>query len=41
MMVRVSTSFLVTPSLIVDLDDDDQVGALARQFLVPMLTPRA
>jgi TetR/AcrR family transcriptional regulator, repressor for uid operon len=39
MMVRISTSFLVTPSQILDLDDDEQMGAIARQFLVPMLEP--
>lgn len=37
MMVRVSTSFLVTPSKLIDLDDDEQLRAVARQFLVPML----
>lgn len=39
MMVRISTSFLVIPSQVVDLSDDDQVRALARRFLVPMLEP--
>lgn len=39
LMVRVSASFLVTPSHIVDVDDDEQVRAVARQFLVPMLEP--
>jgi TetR/AcrR family transcriptional regulator, repressor for uid operon len=39
LMARVSASFLVTPSHIVDLDDDEQVRALARKFLVPMLQP--
>ena len=38
MMVRVSTSFLTTPGGLVDLDDDDRVGDIARRFLVPMLT---
>lgn len=38
-MVRLSASFLVIPSHTTDLDDDAQVRALARQFLVPMLTP--
>ncbi len=37
LMVRVSASFLSTPSHIVDLDDDEQLAAVARQFLVPML----
>ncbi|GAA1232965.1 TetR/AcrR family transcriptional regulator [Prauserella halophila] len=41
MMVRVSASFLVTPSGLVDLDDDEQVRAVARRFLVPMLEPPA
>jgi TetR/AcrR family transcriptional repressor of uid operon len=35
----VSASFLLTPSHVVDLDDDEQLRALARQFLVPMLDP--
>jgi TetR/AcrR family transcriptional repressor of uid operon len=39
MMVRVSASFLAIPSELVDLDDDEQVAALARRFLVPMLEP--
>ncbi|WAL68533.1 TetR family transcriptional regulator [Amycolatopsis cynarae] len=39
MMVRISASFLVIPSRIVDLDDDGQLAALARRFLVPMLRP--
>jgi AcrR family transcriptional regulator len=39
LMVRVCSSFLVIPSHIVDLDDDEQLGHLARQFLVPMLEP--
>ncbi|MCP2252760.1 transcriptional regulator, TetR family [Prauserella aidingensis] len=39
LMVRVSASFLVTPSGLIDLDDDDQVRAVARRFLVPMLSP--
>ncbi|GAA3358057.1 MULTISPECIES: TetR/AcrR family transcriptional regulator [Saccharopolyspora] len=37
LMVRVSASFLVTPSELVDLDDDEQVREVARRFLVPML----
>ena len=37
LMVRVCSSFLVIPSHIIDLDDDDQLSDLARQFLVPML----
>lgn len=39
LMVRVCSSFLVIPSHIVDLDDDEQLADLARQFLVPMLNP--
>jgi TetR/AcrR family transcriptional regulator, repressor for uid operon len=39
LMVRVASSFLVIPSHIIDLDDDDQLSDLARQFLVPMLQP--
>jgi TetR/AcrR family transcriptional regulator, repressor for uid operon len=39
LMARVSASFLLTPSHVVDLDDDEQLRALARQFLVPMLEP--
>ncbi|WP_238014464.1 helix-turn-helix domain-containing protein [Dactylosporangium sp. AC04546] len=35
---RISSSFLITPSQIVDLDDDEQLRAIARQFLVPMLS---
>jgi AcrR family transcriptional regulator len=38
-MVRVCSSFLVIPSHIIDLDDDEQLADLARQFLVPMLEP--
>ncbi|MDQ1038855.1 TetR/AcrR family transcriptional repressor of uid operon [Streptomyces sp. V3I8] len=39
MMVRVSASFLIIPSHVLDLDDEEQVRAAARQFLVPMLGP--
>lgn len=39
MMVRISASFLAIPSHLVDLDDDGQLAALARRFLVPMLEP--
>lgn len=38
-MVRICTSFLVIPSHIIDIDDDEQLRAIARQFLVPMLRP--
>lgn len=37
LMARVSSSFLLTPSHVVDLDDDEQVRNVARRFLVPML----
>ena len=37
-MVRLSTSFLLSPSEVIDLDDDDQVADIARRYLVPMLT---
>lgn len=39
LMVRVSASFLAFPSQVIDLDDDEQLAAVARQFLVPMLEP--
>jgi TetR/AcrR family transcriptional repressor of uid operon len=39
LMVRVCSSFLVIPSHIIDLDDDEQLRDVARQFLVPMLEP--
>ncbi|MFC4056793.1 TetR/AcrR family transcriptional regulator [Planomonospora corallina] len=37
LMVRISASFLAIPSHVVDLDDDGQLAAVARRFLVPML----
>ncbi|WP_460749495.1 TetR/AcrR family transcriptional regulator [Nocardiopsis oceani] len=37
LMVRVSASFLIVPSHLVDLDDDAELHAIAEQFLVPML----
>jgi TetR/AcrR family transcriptional repressor of uid operon len=40
LMVRISASFLAIPSRLVDLDDEEQLAALARQFLVPILEPR-
>jgi TetR/AcrR family transcriptional repressor of uid operon len=40
-IVRVCTSFLLIPSHIVDLDDEDQVRSVARRVLVPMLPPPA
>lgn len=39
MMVRICASFLAIPSRLVDLDDEKQLAALAREFLVPMLGP--
>lgn len=40
LMARVCSSFLLTPSQVVDLDDDEQVRNVARKFLVPMLEPK-
>lgn len=40
-MTRLSSSFLVTPSHVVDLDDEEQLRAVARRFLVPMLEPHS
>ncbi|MGW4129192.1 TetR/AcrR family transcriptional regulator [Amycolatopsis japonica] len=40
LMVRVSTSFLLIPSQVVDVDDDQQLAAVARRFLVPLLELR-
>jgi AcrR family transcriptional regulator len=37
MMVRIAASFLAIPSHVLDLDDDEQLVAIARRFLVPML----
>lgn len=39
MMVRIAASFLAIPSHVLDLDDEEQVAAIAWQFLVPMLEP--
>jgi len=39
MMVRISASFLAIPSHVIDLDSDDELAAIAWQFLVPMLDP--
>jgi AcrR family transcriptional regulator len=39
LMVRVSASFLVIPSHVVDIDDDEHLADVARRFLVPMLEP--
>lgn len=38
LMVRLSASFFLSPSEVIDLDDDQQVAAVARRYLVPMLT---
>ncbi|ROZ89109.1 TetR/AcrR family transcriptional regulator [Gordonia sp. OPL2] len=38
-MVRISNSFLTVPSQLIDVHDDDQLAAVARQYLVPMLEP--
>ncbi|VVJ18130.1 Transcriptional regulator [Amycolatopsis camponoti] len=37
LMVRVSGSFLAIPSHVIDLDDEEQLAALARRYLVPLL----
>lgn len=37
LMVRVAVSFVLIPSDVVDLDDDDQLHHVARTFLVPVL----
>ncbi|MFI8774136.1 TetR/AcrR family transcriptional regulator [Gordonia sp. NPDC062954] len=39
MMVRFSNSFLTVPSQLVDVHDDEQLAAIARRYLVPMLNP--
>lgn len=39
LIVRLCASFLVIPSQVVDLDDDEALADLARRFLVPMLHP--
>jgi len=38
LMVRLSASFFLSPSEVIDLDDDEQVAAIARRYLVPMIT---
>ena len=40
MMVRMSASFLLTPSQRIDVEDDEQLARLARAFIVPMLSAR-
>jgi AcrR family transcriptional regulator len=37
LMVRMTMSILLTPSVLVDLDDEEQLRDLARRYLVPML----
>jgi TetR/AcrR family transcriptional repressor of uid operon len=37
LMVRIAMSILLTPSALVDLDDEDRLRELARRYLVPML----
>ena len=39
LMTRLSCSFLLTPSHVIDLDDADALREMARRFLVPMLEP--
>jgi AcrR family transcriptional regulator len=41
LMTRLSASFLITPSHVVDLDDDEQLRTVARRYLVPMLESRS
>lgn len=36
-MVRLAVSYVLIPSDVVDLDDDDQAQAMVRSFLLPML----
>lgn len=38
-MVRLTTSFLVTPSTLIDVDDDAALRRVAEQALVPLLVP--
>ncbi|MGX6511747.1 TetR/AcrR family transcriptional regulator [Rhodococcus sp. SJ-2] len=37
MMVRIAASFLMAPTDLVDLDDQDQLSEIAREFIVPMV----
>lgn len=39
LMVRLTSSLLVIPSRLIDLDDDEQLEAIARDYLVPLLRP--
>lgn len=41
MMVRIAASFLMVPTDVVDLDDEEQLAAIAREFIVPMVHARA
>lgn len=41
LMVRMCASFLLSPSELVDVDDDARLDELARRYLVPMLQPGA
>lgn len=41
LMARLCTSFLLIPSDVVDVDDDEQLARVARDYLVPMLNPRS
>ena len=38
MLARVTSSFLTTPSTVIDTRDDDELAAIARTYLVPMLS---
>ncbi|WP_406144054.1 TetR/AcrR family transcriptional regulator [Streptomyces sp. NBC_01012] len=38
LMVRITVSFLLNPVSCFELDDDEQVGAFARRYLVPLLS---
>ncbi|MFI8006326.1 TetR/AcrR family transcriptional regulator [Streptomyces sp. NPDC086010] len=40
LMVRITVSFLLNPVSCFELDDDEQVGAFARRYLVPLLSAR-
>ncbi|WP_329041996.1 TetR/AcrR family transcriptional regulator [Streptomyces sp. NBC_00178] len=40
LMVRITVSFLLNPVSCFELDDDEQVGAFARRYLVPLLSVR-
>jgi TetR/AcrR family transcriptional regulator, repressor for uid operon len=39
LMVRLSTSFVLTPSDLVELDDEARLADIARRYLVPLLGP--